>query len=146
MRQFVFIFFVRQTGHKCVGEVLDPLGPHALYHNEAPDLHRLESCVTGHVYYNRTPHPGPPTHYDATTRMYVYTVCTHMESTVCIRTVQTPSARLLPFYPESLARGCSGSTFFYAPGTAVQGRSSRAPSPACPNLDLHTVITSLSQP
>jgi len=43
-----------------VGEVLDPLGPHALYHNEAPDLHRLESCVTGHVYYNRTPHFWPP--------------------------------------------------------------------------------------
>ncbi len=63
-----------------------------------------------------------------------------MESTVCIRTVQTPSVRFLPFYPESLARGCSGSTFFYAPGTAVQGRSSRDPSPACPSLDLHTAL------
>jgi len=44
------------------------------------------------------------------------------------------SARLLPL--ESSARRCSGSKFFCAPGTAVQGRSSRAPSPARPSSDL----------
>ena len=53
---------------KSAWEKLDSLGPLALYHNE----HRLESCVTGHVYYNRTHPPGPPTHYDTTTRMHVY--------------------------------------------------------------------------
>jgi hypothetical protein len=52
------------------------------------------------------------------------------------------SARLLPL--ESLARGCSGSKFFSAPGPAVQGRSSRAPSPARPSLDLdHTLLFAL---
>jgi hypothetical protein len=40
------------------------------------------------------------------------------------------SARLLPL--ESPARRCSGSKCFCAPGFAVQGRSSRAPSPASP--------------
>ena len=44
------------------------------------------------------------------------------------------SARQLPL--ASPARGCSGSKFFCAPGPAVQGRSSRAPSPARPSLDL----------
>ncbi len=44
------------------------------------------------------------------------------------------SARMLPL--ESPARGCSGSKFLCAPGPAVQGRSSRAPSPARPSLDL----------
>jgi hypothetical protein len=44
------------------------------------------------------------------------------------------SARLLPL--GSPARGCSGSKFFCAPGPAVQGRSSRASSPARPSLDL----------
>ena len=46
------------------------------------------------------------------------------------------SARPLPL--ESLARGCSGSRFFCAPGPAVQGKSSRAPSPARPSLTLTT--------
>ena len=44
------------------------------------------------------------------------------------------SARLLPL--ESSARRCSGSRFFCALGPAVQGRSSRASSPARPCLDL----------
>ena len=37
---------------------------------------------------------------------------------------------------ESFARRCSGSKFFCVPGPAVRGRSSRAPSPARPRLDL----------
>ena len=48
---------------------------------------------------------------------------------------------------ESLARGCSGSKFFCAPGPAVQGRSSRASSPARPSLDLdHALPSALSPP
>ena len=54
--------------------------------------------------------------------------------TNCIKQEYRRSARLLPL--ESLARGCSGSKFFCAPGPAVQGRSSRASSPARPSLDL----------
>jgi len=53
------------------------------------------------------------------------------------------SARLLRL--ESLARGCSGSKFCCAPGPAVQGRSSRAPSPARPSLNLdHALPPTLS--
>ena len=55
--------------------------------------------------------------------------------------LQNEQALLLPFYPQSLARGFSGSTFFYAPGNAVQGRSSRAPSSPCPSLDIHNVLS-----
>jgi len=52
------------------------------------------------------------------------------------------SAGLLPL--ESPARGCSGSKFFCASGPAVQGRSSRAPSPARPSLDLdHALLFAL---
>ena len=56
------------------------------------------------------------------------------------------SARTLPL--ESPARGCSGSKFLCALGPAVQGRSSRAPSPARPSLDLdhRLALCSLSQP
>jgi hypothetical protein len=53
--------------------------------------------------------------------------------TDCIKQGNKTSARLLPL--ESLARGCSGSKFFCAPGPAVKGRSSRAPSPARPSFD-----------
>ena len=49
---------------------------------------------------------------------------------------KTSARRLMPLEP--LARGCSGSKFFCTPGPAVQGRSSRAPSPARPSLDLDT--------
>jgi hypothetical protein len=45
------------------------------------------------------------------------------------------SARCLPL--ESLARGCSGSRFFCVPGHAVQGGSSRAPSPARPLYSIY---------
>jgi hypothetical protein len=55
-------------------------------------------------------------------------------NTNCIKKKYKTSARLLPV--ESPARGCSGSRFFCAPGPAVQGRSSRASSPARPSLDL----------
>ena len=65
--------------------------------------------------------------------------------TNCIKQRYKTSARLLPL--ESHARGCSGSKFFYAPGPAVQGRSSRAPSPARPSLDLqsdHVLLRALA--
>jgi hypothetical protein len=54
-------------------------------------------------------------------------------NTTCIKQGYKTSARRLPL--ESLARGCSGSRFFCVPGRAVQGRSSRAPSPAHPSFD-----------
>jgi len=54
-------------------------------------------------------------------------------NTTCIKQGYKTSARRLPL--ESLARGCSGSRFFCVPGHAVQGRSSRAPSPARPSFD-----------
>ena len=54
-------------------------------------------------------------------------------NTTCIKQGNKTSARLLPL--GSPARGCSGSKFFCAPGSAVQGRSSRAPSPARPSVD-----------
>ena len=47
---------------------------------------------------------------------------------------------------ESPARGCSGSRFFCAPGPAVQGRSSRAPSPARHSLDLDHALLLLYSP
>ena len=53
-------------------------------------------------------------------------------NTNCIKQGNKTSARLLPL--ESLA-GRSGSKFFCVPGPAVQGRSSRAPSPARPSFD-----------
>ena len=63
----------------------------------------------------------------------------------CIKQEYRRSARLLPL--ESLARGCSGSKFFCAPGPAVQGRSSRASSPARPSLDLdHALLFALYRP
>jgi hypothetical protein len=52
--------------------------------------------------------------------------------TKCIQ--QKTNARLLPL--ESPARGCSGSKYSSAQGPIFQGRSSRAPSPACPIVDL----------
>jgi hypothetical protein len=54
-------------------------------------------------------------------------------NTTCIKQGYKTSARRLPL--ESLTRGCSGSRFFCVPGHAVQGRSSRAPSPARPRFD-----------
>ena len=54
-------------------------------------------------------------------------------NTTCVKPGYKTSARRLPL--ESLARGCSGSRFFCVPGHAVQGRSSRAPSPARPSFD-----------
>ena len=62
----------------------------------------------------------------------------------CIKQEYRRSARLLPL--ESLARGCSGSKFFCAPGPAVQGRSSRASSPARPSLDLEHALPSALSP
>ena len=56
--------------------------------------------------------------------------------TNCIKQEYKKERNALPL--ESLARGCSGLKFSCAPGPAVQGRSSRAPSPACPRLDLAT--------
>ena len=56
--------------------------------------------------------------------------------TNCIKQEYKQERNALPL--ESLARGCSGLKFSCAPGPAVQGRSSRAPSPACPRLDLAT--------
>jgi hypothetical protein len=64
-------------------------------------------------------------------------------NTTCFKQGYKTSARRLPL--ESLARGCSGSRFFCVPGHAVQGRNSRAPSPARPSFDpdhvLHFVIS-----
>jgi hypothetical protein len=64
-------------------------------------------------------------------------------NTTCIKQGNKTSARRLPL--ESLARGCSGSRFFCVPEHAVQGRSSRAPSPARPSFDsdhaLHFVLS-----
>jgi hypothetical protein len=62
----------------------------------------------------------------------------------CIKQEYRRSARLLPL--ESLARGCSGSKLFCAPGPAVQGRSSRASSPARPSLDLDHALPSALSP
>jgi len=63
--------------------------------------------------------------------------------TNCIKQRYKTSARLLPL--ESPARGCSGSKFFCASEPAVQGRSSHAPSPAHPSLDLdHALLRALA--
>ena len=61
--------------------------------------------------------------------------------TGCIE-YKTSARRFRPL--ASPARGCSGSKFFCAPGTAVQGKSSRAPSPARPSLTLTTPCSLLS--
>ena len=60
----------------------------------------------------------------------------------CIK--HNPSASLLPL--ESPSRRCSGSKFFCAPGPAIQGRSSRAPSPSHPSSDLDHALLLLYSP
>ena len=61
----------------------------------------------------------------------------HDTTRKCVQKGYKTSARRLPL--KSFARRCSESRFFCAPRPAVQGsqgRSSRAPSPARPSLDL----------